>query len=86
MEKEQIENEFGKVIKEFSIPHLNWDMDGKGWICESKTKKDFFGKNKEILILTNHGAPYIATKTELKKQIKILSKYIHGMESASYYL
>lgn len=86
MNKEQIEQNFGKIVKFFKIPYVGWEMDCYGYICQSKTKKNLVGKPKNILVLTNHNEPYIAKKSELKKLINQMEKYKKEMESASYYL
>lgn len=62
MQKEKIEKEFGKILKEFPTFHAGWEADTEGWICEDKDKKI-------ILVLTNHCRPYIAKKEELQKQL-----------------
>lgn len=46
------------VLKEFSVMHIGWESDNKGWIIDDN------GTNK--IILTSHGDKYEASKKELQ--------------------
>jgi len=73
--KEDVERKFGKVLHEFTVPHAGWEVDHTGWICEDSDG------NKKV-VLTNHGAPYVATERELEKELRLLEKYVSEIEKA----
>ena len=58
---QQIEEQFGKIIKKFLILHHSWDGDGYGYVVDNVQEKN--------LILTNHSKPYEADSSELRKKI-----------------
>ena len=60
---ENIEKQYGKIIQEFDTFYHCWDMDAKGYICESEN-----GEKK--IILTDHNIPYIAAEKEVLGMIK----------------
>ena len=59
--EQNIEKTFGKIVSKISVLHHCWEGDGYGYIVEKEGKK--------ILILTNHGNPYIATVSDLYSKI-----------------
>lgn len=58
---QQIEEQFGKIIKKFPILHHGWDGDGYGYVVDNIQEKN--------LILTNHSKPYLADASELSAKI-----------------
>lgn len=69
-----IEEQYGKIIFEFSLLHNGWDMDVTGWVVQ-RDKKNF-------IVLTNHGTTYIAKNSDLKTKIREYSKAIKQTEKA----
>jgi len=82
MESEEIQNQFGKIVAEFKIPRVGWEMDNVGWICESRSKNNVRGNPVKLIILTNHGVPYIAKKAELEQIIYNLTKNVKDIQTA----
>ena len=70
----KIEEQFGSIIYEFEIPHVEWELDSKGWVCEKN------GNRK--IILSDHGKPYISDSTELSEKIKYLNEVIENIKEA----
>lgn len=58
---QQIEEQFGKIIKKFPILHHGWDGDGYGYVVDNIQEKN--------LILTNHSKPYKADVSELRQKV-----------------
>lgn len=80
--QEEIENQFGPIVAEFKIPRVGWEMDGVGWICESKTKRNVKGEPVKIIVLTSHNEPYIAKKSDLERIINNLTKSLKEIQTA----
>jgi hypothetical protein len=72
---QQIEEQFGKIIKKFPIFQQGWEMDGYGYVVGNiehkySEEKKYLGPFCDYkLVLTNHSKPYIADSSELRKKI-----------------
>lgn len=70
---QQIEEQFGKIIKKFKILHHGWDGDGYGYVVanvENVETEAFSGPLvRSKLVLTNHSKPYEASVSELRQKI-----------------
>lgn len=76
--EQNIEKTFGKIVSKFNILNHCWEGDGHGYIVENDGKK--------ILILTNHGNPYIGTISELNLKISEYKTIIQETERAIFLL
>ena len=76
--EQNIEKTFGKIISKINILHHCWEGDGHGYVVEKEGKK--------ILVLTNHGNPYIATISELNLKITEYKTVIQETERAIFLL
>jgi len=63
------------VLFEFRRAFPAWECDSKGWVIMDKN-------GKKIVILTNHGSPYIGTKKEIKNDIARYEELINDAEEA----
>ena len=62
-----------KKIYEFPVLWSGWEMDGKGWIALDDN-------GNPVIILTNHGAEYVASIDELQENIKRYRAAIEATE------
>ena len=46
------------TVYQFSLAHINWEMDNRGWIAD--------GPDGRVIILSNHARPYVADVSELR--------------------
>lgn len=76
--EQNIEKTFGKIISKINILHHCWEGDGYGYIVEKEGKK--------IIVLTNHGNPYIATISDLNLKISEYKTVIQETERAIFVL
>lgn len=77
--EQNIEKTFGtKIVSKISVLHHCWEGDGYGYIIEKEGKK--------ILILTNHGNPYVATVSDLYSKISEYKTVIQETERAIFVL
>ena len=67
-----------KKLFQFKIAHIGWESDNKGWIVENQGQR--------FIVLTNHGAPYIAEKLELINKINEYEYLISNTHRALYLL
>lgn len=66
-----------KPLYEFTVLHPGWELDRYGWICG-----DQFLGGTLLLVLTNHGSPYIADIKELETMYDKLCAYSMQHETA----
>ena len=76
--EQNIEKTFGKIVSKISVLHHCWEGDGYGYIVEKEGKK--------ILVLTDHGNPYIATVSDLYSKISEYKTVIQETERAIFVL
>ena len=57
-----VDNISYEILEEFSVLHLGWECDYKGYLVDKN------GKPK--LVLTDHGRAYFAKNKELEEKIK----------------
>lgn len=57
----------GKIIYQFSVLHLGWEMDNTAWVIQKPDKS-------RKLIFTNHGSPYETDIAELVNKIQEYEK------------
>lgn len=76
--EQNIEKTFGKIVSKISVLHHCWEGDGYGYIIEKEGKK--------ILVLTDHGNPYIATVSDLYSKISEYKTVIQETERAIFVL
>ena len=57
---------FGKIIHQFDIPRVEWEIDSKGWICDGED-------GKRVIVLSNHNELYVASHEELIAELDSLS-------------
>ena len=62
-------------LKQFSVLHEGWECDYIGYVCKND-------RGENVLVLTNHGQPYIANKQELKDKIEEYKKVIKESEDS----
>lgn len=70
----KMEKELGKIRSKFRILHHEWEMDGYGYILDTK-------EGKQVTI-TNHGRPMFANKDYLENLIKLYKEVIQETERA----
>jgi hypothetical protein len=63
------------VLFEFRRAFPGWECDSKGWIVMDKN-------GKKVVVLTNHGGPYIGNDLEIKDDIARYEELINGAEEA----
>ena len=51
------------TLSNFPVAHVGWECDSNGYIVEDYDTKERF------VVLTNHGAPYIAEAQELHSKL-----------------
>ena len=64
-----------KIVFHFDIAHSGWECDSEGWVVE-------YLNGTRRLILTNHGSPYFAEKTELLDLLDEYEKLVQRTEKA----
>jgi hypothetical protein len=63
-----------KVLKEFGVMHIGWEMDNRGFVVE--------GEGKNEVVLTNHNRPYFADRKELREMVERYEMVIKGTVEA----
>jgi len=69
-----IENKDYKIIYTFKTYYHAWECDGYGNVVEREGKRS--------IVLTSHGAPYLATKEELEQLIETYEQAISDTKEA----
>jgi hypothetical protein len=64
-----------KKIYEFPVMWSGWELDDKGWIALDDS-------GKPVIILTSHGAEYVASIDVLQEKIKRYKAVIEATEKA----
>lgn len=62
-------------VKRFTVLHPGWECDQYGLVAIDKV-------GKHHVILTNHGSPYLADKTEVSKQVEKLQAWLRDAQEA----
>lgn len=73
--EKKMEKDLGKIVFKFKVLHHEWEMDGYGYIIDTKEGKQ--------LVTTNHGRPMFSNKDYLKNMIKLYKEVIQETEKAS---
>ena len=76
--KNSIEPKFGKILTQFPVLHHGWEGDCYGYIVQKDSKK--------LIIMTDHGVPYISDETELNSKIFEYQNGIKEIEKALHFL
>ena len=64
-----------KKIYEFPVLWSGWELDDKGWVVLDDS-------GNRVIVLTNHGAEYVASISELQEKIKRYKAAIEETEKA----
>lgn len=64
-----------KKLYEFPVLWSGWELDDKGWVAEDNN-------GKLVIILTNHGAEYIASIEKLEKHLQRYKEASNATEKA----
>lgn len=62
-------------ITSFDFAHVGWESDAIGWIATDP-------HGNKVIVLTNHGQPYIAPREELANQIAWYKKLVDSTQQA----
>jgi|GEM_PF-6064754 len=64
-----------KKIHEFPVMWAGWEMDDKGWVALDDS-------GQKVIVLSNHGAEYVASIDELREKIVRYKAVIDATEKA----
>ena len=64
-----------KVLAEFEVMHIGWEMDNLGWIIET-------GAGLRLYVTTNHGRPAVWPAIELQNNLARHERVTDGLRKA----